>query len=768
MDVDNSVTETDECSDKTRRFSNQPFDYTTYRCEMCEFVGDYDKICGHIRNIHKLMVSEYKCNYKFVIVDNVWHQCRICDRKLRFSRLCLRSHLLPWHKLSLEEYFKDSIPTSVVSSSTSTDNKAMLQSPGAMSKCLNDHTVDENLLDTSEPDKSLDCVMDVDNSVTETDECSDKTRRFSNQPFDYTTYRCEMCEFVGDYDKICGHIRNIHKLMVSEYKCNYKFVIVDNVWHQCRICDRKLRFSRLCLRSHLLPWHKLSLEEYFKDSIPTSVVSSSTSTNSKAMLQSAVNAVENETKNNSPLRAVKCKTANRRKIRTRRSTSIKIIKTTESCEVELKQCPKNQFKSDLENLDPVQEPVEAREWYEGRTLKCLHCQFTTFALPLMKKHVTSKHSSVETKAHKQRRESCDDSSTSQHQQFTSCGEETHRCEFCEMEVAHDELALQHHLEQHFLTLKVYYELYLLPQREYLAAKKRTNRPLSDPSHTTAATGTNVSKEPTNNSKILLGRRLSLTSRGRGGKASTNGFSRRRKASSAKKQNLETKSRRTKNNYQEPEERPSGYLTPVPPLTTSSEDEDEKQMRKKSPAAGGVAAVAKRRRGRPPGSKNKPKNSVGQSSKYRKVDQESNASSSESSSDDESIESNNSGHSDAENEDSINGGKARSAGGEVCKPEFQFRGMTFDYPLAAYPVPEPIEVEDINCLVLKKPELIKDDHIHLCPVEICAFQVTMQGLKSGVACRHLLDTHGITFIEFKKSGMRWRRVSLEEAMDRLYT
>merc|ERR1712200_104594 len=71
---------------------------------------------------------------------------------------------------------------------------------------------------------------------------------------------------------------------------------------------------------------------------------------------------------------------------------------------------------------------------------------------------------------------------------------------------------------------------------------------------------------------------------------------------------------------------------------------------------------------------------------------------------------------------------------------------------------PCKAEEMDCLV---EESRVDNYVYSCP--LCNYQVDFQALNRGVGASHLRQFHGLSWLQFKRNGHRWRRMTSEQAL-----
>ena len=187
--------------EKPERFSDEPGDYTSYKCHKCSFSGSYTNFRTHIVRHHRLTITQYREEHGDMMVNElVHHKCKICDKLIKYERKPLESHLMQYHSLTVDQYY-DPEPV-------------------------------------------------------------EKVERFSDLPGDYTTYKCQRCNYTGKYKLLQKHIRVKYKLSIAQYKQEHgELMIIDRVNHKCKICSKIVLYQSDNLRSHL-KYHLLTIEEY--------------------------------------------------------------------------------------------------------------------------------------------------------------------------------------------------------------------------------------------------------------------------------------------------------------------------------------------------------------------------------------------------------------------------------------------------------------------------------------------------------------------------
>jgi len=79
--------------------------------------------------------------------------------------------------------------------------------------------------------------------------------------------------------------------------------------------------------------------------------------------------------------------------------------------------------------------------------------------------------------------------------------------------------------------------------------------------------------------------------------------------------------------------------------------------------------------------------------------------------------------------------------------------------------KPCKAEEMSCLVKDPSQAVEDGFVYVCP--LCAFQTTLQMLKSGVGSRHLRSDHNLSVPSFKKKKLGWKKVTPEQALKLLH-
>ena len=200
------------CRPEVTKYSNIPYDFSSYWCNLCDYSGVYLDLVNHIEQEHQLSPAAYKEAYGSpAFKEKVLHVCKICNQEVAYGMESLFAHLTQNHnRMTIEEYFES---------------------------CLASHADDM-------PAKT----------------CS---TRYTDTPGDYSTFWCHICDFSGVYRALHRHIDTKHKLKTSQYKEIYgNYMVKENVRHICKHCRKEVTFVRDYLAAHLRQ-HNLSVEAYF-------------------------------------------------------------------------------------------------------------------------------------------------------------------------------------------------------------------------------------------------------------------------------------------------------------------------------------------------------------------------------------------------------------------------------------------------------------------------------------------------------------------------
>ena len=209
------------------RFSDEPGDYTTYKCKICQYVDKYREVRKHLDTVHSMSITQYKNDHgKLEVVDLVMHKCKICGKIIQYSSVDhLYHHLRTNHQISSQDYYHNFLGKKK-------------------------HGFQFTFKEESH---------EAGGSVVVNE------GRLSDKPGDYTTYKCGLCDYVGKYCATRKHVRCVHHLTPAEYKQQYgEFEFDDLVKHTCKLCLATM-VTDTTLRDHLRNRHGLTMSKYEKD-----------------------------------------------------------------------------------------------------------------------------------------------------------------------------------------------------------------------------------------------------------------------------------------------------------------------------------------------------------------------------------------------------------------------------------------------------------------------------------------------------------------------
>ena len=199
----------EKCKNIEARYSDVPFDYSKYKCSICDYTGEVCQLKQHVIRKHKLKVSDFKKTYgDHTVLDYVRHECKICKMDICYAPHTLAKHLTVHHQMSINVYVAEHL--------------------GGRSKCKN-------------------------------------PVRYSDLPKDYCRFRCQLCDFVCDYRHriLRDHVKNSHNLSVSDYKKTYGDPAEnDKVRHKCKICQKDMVYRSNNLNHHLAFHHQTTIPDY--------------------------------------------------------------------------------------------------------------------------------------------------------------------------------------------------------------------------------------------------------------------------------------------------------------------------------------------------------------------------------------------------------------------------------------------------------------------------------------------------------------------------
>ena len=226
------------------RYSDKPYDYTTYQCQDCEFIGCYKTFSVHLRGKHGLALPAYKARFgERIYLDKVLHICKMCKKEINYSKGFLSTHART-HGMDIEDYIRQyllGIPAELVQE---------LKNGG---KGGGDEANPAEDGDT-EPNGGTE-KFDIKSSGF--------TTRYSDKPRDYSTYQCHLCPYTDTQDvKLVGHIKDQHKLSITAYKKQYsEYAFKELVLHVCKICSAEIVYATKSVKTHLA-YHNISIVDY--------------------------------------------------------------------------------------------------------------------------------------------------------------------------------------------------------------------------------------------------------------------------------------------------------------------------------------------------------------------------------------------------------------------------------------------------------------------------------------------------------------------------
>ena len=195
---------------ESRRFSDVDGDYCVFYCHECRFQGYYYEIRIHIQKCHMLSPKKYKKKHGDLLCKKtVYHNCRECNKNVRYTSITSLSNHLQHHSMTRTEYFEKHFKIEV-----------------------------------------------------QRKKIKAKKARDSNSPGDYSSFQCHICSYAERYKQFVKHIKSKHKLTPKLYLRQYKtYRFNDKVVHQCKICSKEILYNHGELEKHLKE-HNIEVNQY--------------------------------------------------------------------------------------------------------------------------------------------------------------------------------------------------------------------------------------------------------------------------------------------------------------------------------------------------------------------------------------------------------------------------------------------------------------------------------------------------------------------------
>jgi len=247
------------------RYSDVPNDYCVYGCHSCDFTGPIHAIKFHLKAVHNMSPTLFKIKYgDYLLTEKVMHTCKICYKDITYDSRNLVIHLKE-HGITVEEYYGQyladgsgdyKLHRQTDQNRDFTTYKCDLCAFVAHSTQFQSHMLSKHNL-------SVDVNFMKDNYVFDEEQASvEVSERFSDLEGDYASYRCHECPYVGKYRGLIKHIPKHHDMNALEYKDKHtEFLFAERVWHNCKVCGKKMIFTGRTLYDHLKT-HQMKLDQY--------------------------------------------------------------------------------------------------------------------------------------------------------------------------------------------------------------------------------------------------------------------------------------------------------------------------------------------------------------------------------------------------------------------------------------------------------------------------------------------------------------------------
>jgi len=246
----------------------------TAQCSVCGEFGLHSKIKHHIYRHHKDIEDK-----KVKFVNKTYHSCRLCSKKVVFTEDCIYGHISRCHEdVSFKQYWCSIIEELNYKNKTDDKQKIADEEPCEVRKQdeLEDNSIwmkgnagelaHKNIERAKEEEALKDYEMEDDTGVSKRKIKHQINQQISENGVEEidleerpATAQCSVCGEFGLHSKIKHHIYRHHKDIEDK-----KVKFVNKTYHSCRLCSKKVVFTRDCIYSHIRRHHSsLRFKQYW-------------------------------------------------------------------------------------------------------------------------------------------------------------------------------------------------------------------------------------------------------------------------------------------------------------------------------------------------------------------------------------------------------------------------------------------------------------------------------------------------------------------------